>query len=193
MFNRFFFVIRYQGLFDRIVPIEAPEIIIGRGLHCGLRLVHDGVSRTHACITRTDCGYAIRDLGSSNCTLVNQRNIRDPHLLHEFDVVRIVPFSLKVFLNPEAAEADAATLDESTPSSAPASTVIDQREEMKQRLHSSLPSVYDALMDGCVEKDIRRIHGLKRTAAHYAIRRIYKALDVHSHSDLLAKCTRQRG
>ena len=192
LFNRFVFVVRYQGLFDRLVPIEAPEIVIGRDTHCGLRLVHDCVSRAHARIARTDRGYTIRDLCSRNHTLINQRRATDHHLLQEWDVVRIVPFALKVFLDQEAAEADAAMLDESTKSPALGSAVIDVREEMKQRLHPALHSVYDSLMDGCVEKDIIRMHRLKQAAAHYAIRRIYKALDVHSQHDLMSRCTRHR-
>ena len=48
-----------------------------------------GVSRQHACITCRDAQVYIEDLGSSNGTYVNQRQLkaRQPHQLHDKDTI----------------------------------------------------------------------------------------------------------
>lgn len=187
MFNKFFFVIRNELQFERIQPVEAPKITIGRGHDCALRLIHDAVSRAHALIERSERGFLIRDLDSRNGTQVNQRVIGS-HLLQEFDVVRILPFSLKVFLNRERAEADADAAEESTRSSVFEPSPTDTREELKKQLIPSLHRVYDGLMDGYCEKDIVRLCGLRKHTVHSYTKRIYEVLDVHSHAELVAKC-----
>ncbi len=53
------------------------RVIVGRDEGCDLRLPDRLVSRRHAIFSRTDSGsLAIRDLNSSNGTVVNGRNLR---------------------------------------------------------------------------------------------------------------------
>ena len=191
MFNEFVFVVRLEGMFDRIHPVQAPKITIGRSEDSTLRLIHYAVSRPHAFIERTERGFLIHDLGSLNGTKVNGRSI-DQHLLREFDVVCIGPFSLKVFLNREAAESDARPSDESTRSSALEPLATDLNEELKKQLTPSLHDVFDGLMDGYSEKEIVHSGRLRKSTVHCYVGRIYKALNVHSHSELIAKRTQRR-
>jgi hypothetical protein len=195
MFNQFFFVIRHGLLLDRIHPVDTPEITIGRSERNTLRLPHEAVSRSHALIERSERGFLIRDLRSRNGTQVNQCVV-ESRLLQEFDVVRIAPFSLKVFLNRERAEADAVAEedapDESTQSFDFEPNPAEVREELKRRLIPSLHRVYDGLMDGHSEKDIVRLSGLCKNTVHCYVGRIYDALGVHSHSELMAQCQRGR-
>ena len=191
MFNKFFFVIRHGLQLERIHPVEAPKITIGRSDDCSLRLVHYGVSRPHACVEQTERGFLIRDLSSRNGTMVNQRVI-ESHLLQEFDIVRIAPFSLKVFLTREHAEADAEASEDSTRSLIIEPSSTDIREELKKRLIPSLHRVYDGLVDGYCEKDIARLCGLSKHTVHSYVKRIYEILDVHSHTELMDKCRDRR-
>src|SRR5688500_19435969 len=61
---------------DRIIPLPAAEVEIGRASGCDLRLGGDpSVSRRHAKITIDAEGPWVEDLGSHNGTLVNGQKI----------------------------------------------------------------------------------------------------------------------
>lgn len=180
-------MIHNESSFDRIHLVEARETIIGRDEDCDVRLIHDAVSRTHAPIEWSEHGFQICDQRSRNGIKVNQRVV-ESHLLQEFDVVRIAPFFLKVYLDRERAQADADAAEESTRSSVFEPNPTDMREKLKQQLIPSLHRVYDGLMDGYCEKDIVLLCGLRKHTVHCYVTRIYKALKVHSHSKLMAKC-----
>src|SRR5687767_14416174 len=55
----------------RVYALLAPSVTLGRGAECGIRLEGDGVSRTHAKISRQSGKYTIEDLGSTNGTWVD--------------------------------------------------------------------------------------------------------------------------
>ena len=50
-------------------------IIVGRHPHCDVRLRSIRVSRRHCCLTEVDGEVAVRDLGSTNGTLINGRRV----------------------------------------------------------------------------------------------------------------------
>ncbi|MFM7551942.1 MAG: FhaA domain-containing protein [Actinomycetota bacterium] len=58
------------------VPIGDAAIVIGRSKDCDISLADGNVSRRHAEFGRDGEGFAIRDLDSTNGTLVNGRRIR---------------------------------------------------------------------------------------------------------------------
>jgi hypothetical protein len=60
---------------DRQVPLNQPEVIIGRGTDATLRLDDNGVSRRHGKLTRLDGSWRYEDLGSTNGTMVNGQRI----------------------------------------------------------------------------------------------------------------------
>ncbi len=64
-------------------------ITIGRAADCQLILEDDYVSTRHARITRTDGGYVVEDLGSTNGTYVNNERIGAPTPFGLTDTMRI--------------------------------------------------------------------------------------------------------
>jgi predicted component of type VI protein secretion system len=58
------------------VPIGDAALVVGRSKDCDISLADGNVSRRHAEIGRDGEGFAVRDLDSTNGTLVNGRRIR---------------------------------------------------------------------------------------------------------------------
>ena len=72
----------------RSVPLTEPEVTIGRLPECDIVVEDPGASRQHARIRRTDGGFVLVDLGSTNGTLVNDLPIRE-HVLENGDRITI--------------------------------------------------------------------------------------------------------
>jgi len=71
------------------VPVTGERsLIIGRSRGCDLQIPHSDTSRRHAEIYRTEAGFVLRDLGSTNGTLVNDRPVRE-HTLEPGDRIQI--------------------------------------------------------------------------------------------------------
>ncbi|MCG8403438.1 MAG: FHA domain-containing protein [Firmicutes bacterium] len=60
--------------------LDKGNIVLGRRETCDIFLMDNGISRKHAAITRRGNRYVIRDLGSTNGTLVNGARIADREL-----------------------------------------------------------------------------------------------------------------
>jgi anti-anti-sigma factor len=60
----------------RPVAVGGPRFLIGRDAHCHLRLGSSQVSKLHAAIERRDGRIVVRDLGSTNGTVLNGRLLR---------------------------------------------------------------------------------------------------------------------
>lgn len=65
----------------RAFRMVKPTLTIGRLPECDLVLDDPGASRQHARIRRTETGFVVTDLGSTNGTLVNGRQIQEQELL----------------------------------------------------------------------------------------------------------------
>jgi hypothetical protein len=70
-------------------PLEADEITIGRAEDSGIALNTAEVSRTHAVLTKTEGGYMIRDMGSTNGTFVDKKEVGGKYLLKPGDTVML--------------------------------------------------------------------------------------------------------
>lgn len=71
-------------------PLDERDVTIGRSTECTMCLAHDPlVSSFHAVISFRGAGHALKDVGSSNGTLLNNVPVAGECLLHEGDVVRI--------------------------------------------------------------------------------------------------------
>jgi Protein of unknown function (DUF3662)/FHA domain len=70
------------------VPLTQPEVTIGRLPECDIVVDDAGASRQHARIRRTDGGFVLVDLGSTNGTLVNDAPIQE-HVLEHGDRITI--------------------------------------------------------------------------------------------------------
>ena len=88
-------VLLHEGLTIKKIPIEKPEIIIGRLTDSDIFLDDNMVSGSHAKIEMQEStqkngvfDYFIQDLGSTNQTLVNNESITRKKLGHN-DKIRI--------------------------------------------------------------------------------------------------------
>ncbi len=72
-----------------VYPLEDDEIIIGRGEENGIVLKIPEISREHAVLTKTEEGYVIKDLGSTNGTFVDKKKVGEKYLLKPGDTVML--------------------------------------------------------------------------------------------------------
>jgi serine/threonine protein phosphatase PrpC len=75
----------HKGL---VVSLEA-STVVGADRGCKVVLTEDFISSRHAEILRTQHGYLLRDLGSTNGTFINNVKVVDPHGLVDGDRVRM--------------------------------------------------------------------------------------------------------
>lgn len=76
--------------------LAPPEVVIGRGHGCDLRIRAVGVSRRHCRIAFYESHVAIEDLGSTNGTYVNNEAVVGSRALKPGDVIRLGNVLLKV-------------------------------------------------------------------------------------------------
>lgn len=73
---------------DGSIQLGASPVYVGRGTECAVRTDDAMVSRRHSALEKTADGWLVRDLGSSNGTLLNDRRITEPERLRHGDVLR---------------------------------------------------------------------------------------------------------
>lgn len=73
----------------RRYPLGDKDLLVGRGDDCDIRIQDNSVSRKHVKIEPTDEGYAISDLGSTNGTFLNDKQLDAPRKLNDGDYVRV--------------------------------------------------------------------------------------------------------
>jgi diguanylate cyclase (GGDEF)-like protein len=88
---------------EGMLLLEAEEFSIGRSPDCDLPLFDNSVSRQHAMLVRGPEGYVVRDLDSTNGTLVNESVIESDCALRSGDTVRIGSFLFR-FLSADSVE-----------------------------------------------------------------------------------------
>jgi pSer/pThr/pTyr-binding forkhead associated (FHA) protein len=65
------------------------EAVLGRGEDCEVRIVSDQVSRRHAAVRVAGADYVVRDLGSTNGTLVNGERVEGERKLRPGDRIEV--------------------------------------------------------------------------------------------------------
>lgn len=109
---------------------------IGRSSRCDVVLPHTSVSRAHAEIVWGSGGFVIRDLGSTNGTLVDNKRITE-YRLYDQDKIKVGDFNLQF-------RVQEITDSETSPNSLPRSDTL----QMELKLAEILQSVNDpALVD----------------------------------------------
>jgi pSer/pThr/pTyr-binding forkhead associated (FHA) protein len=72
-----------------VFPLEADEVVIGRGEENGIVLNIAEVSRAHAVLSKAEEGYMIKDLGSTNGTFVDKKKVGNKYLLKPGDTIML--------------------------------------------------------------------------------------------------------
>jgi len=69
------------------VDIGGTPLVVGRLPECAITLSDHNVSRRHAEVAATPNGFVVRDLGSTNGTMVNGARVNGDHRLRDGDIV----------------------------------------------------------------------------------------------------------
>ena len=72
-----------------VFPLDAEEVVIGRGEETDIVLNIAEVSRTHAMLNKAEEGYMIKDLGSTNGTFVDKKKVGNKYLLKPGDTIML--------------------------------------------------------------------------------------------------------
>ncbi len=80
----------------KVIPLTGPVFKIGRGEGCHLRPNSELVSREHAEFRVVDEEVTVRDLGSRNGTLLNNKPLSEPASIKNGDLVQVGPLTFAV-------------------------------------------------------------------------------------------------
>jgi pSer/pThr/pTyr-binding forkhead associated (FHA) protein len=83
----------------QILRFASGEFVIGRGPECHVRPNSDWVSRQHCLLRVADDAVYIRDLGSTNGTLLNGVRVVGERRLDSGDKVQVGPLVLQVIFD----------------------------------------------------------------------------------------------
>ncbi|CAN0405228.1 unnamed protein product, partial [Phaeothamnion confervicola] len=166
------------------VLIVAPgaESVLGRSTTCALVVNHISVSRRHAALAVDGPHLRVTDLGSRNGTFAGEDRVTGTALAAPGTRVRFG--SLDFFVAGHEARVpepdsdmgtDAPSRQRLSPPGAPAPEPLSEAQRR----------VFDLLVTGLSEKRIAARLGISRCTAHNHISAIYRALGVHSRSELL--------
>jgi pSer/pThr/pTyr-binding forkhead associated (FHA) protein len=93
--------------------LQLTEIHLGRDAHCTVPLARRGVSRRHAMICIDDGKATVRDLGSTNGTLLNGKPLgEDPEPLSDGDCLTISKIEIR-YIEPAAHSGEEVERDDS--------------------------------------------------------------------------------
>jgi len=79
-------ILKFGAKVERVLELDAPEIVIGRGSEAHLEIDEEVVSRRHCRVVKKGDGHVVEDLGSRVGTLVNGQRWKS-HLLENGDSI----------------------------------------------------------------------------------------------------------
>ena len=97
------------------LPIRVSPFIIGRGDECHLRPNSDMVSRLHCALTIRGQEVSIRDLGSTNGTIVDGERLTEEFTLTDGDIFQVGPLAFQVVIRHASATAQPPATPAATP------------------------------------------------------------------------------
>jgi predicted component of type VI protein secretion system len=116
----------------QVVPIPAPEFVVGRDAQCNLRPASILISKKHCAIVTRGEEVFVRDFDSTNGTFINDRPVRGEAPLKNDDVLKIGPLSFRVAIaQPAGTRAPVTDVPPPTPASAK-ETVAPSRTRAEQ-------------------------------------------------------------
>ncbi|MFP6766584.1 MAG: FHA domain-containing protein, partial [Planctomycetaceae bacterium] len=127
----------------KVIPLEVDrKFLIGREQDCHLRPNSEAVSRHHCCFTLDSFCLRLRDLGSTNGTLVNGEQISGQVRLQAGDQVVVGPLEFVVLLRDSGEAPEAVDEPVEATAEAPAGDSADVLDDINQE-----PSSSDTLID----------------------------------------------
>lgn len=84
----------------KAIPLSVGKFLVGRERDCHLRPNSEMISRHHCVFTTDDYGVRLRDLGSTNGTIVNDQPIRGEVVLNMGDIIRIGKLTFEMMIGP---------------------------------------------------------------------------------------------
>ena len=102
-----------------LIPLTREKFIIGREEDCHLRPNSDLVSRHHCAFSIDDFSVRLRDLGSTNGTLVNNERLRGETQLSSGDRVTVGNLCLELLIGDSVESTASAGIQEESSSSTP--------------------------------------------------------------------------
>ena len=159
----------------QVIPLNRRKFLIGREQDCQLRPNSEMVSRHHCVFSVDDYSVRLRDLGSTNGTLVNGERIRKDVVLVAGDRIVIGNLEFELVIRPgvTAVESDSAVLP---PLPATSPTVSNEDTQFTDKTVYELPAVSPAMAatvgesGGCRSgsassgRRCRRHHGVEHAA-----------------------------
>jgi pSer/pThr/pTyr-binding forkhead associated (FHA) protein len=94
------------------LDIPEGEFVVGRGPECHVRPNSELISRQHCMLLVSGQALRVRDLGSTNGTLVNGKRVIDECALGNGDTLQLGPLVLEVVVEPEEEAAPPVTIEE---------------------------------------------------------------------------------
>ena len=82
------------------IPLRTHKFLIGRGTECHLRPNSELVSRHHCLLIIGENGVSLRDLGSTNGTLVNGQRTEGDVLIYHEDLIQVGPLGFRIVMDP---------------------------------------------------------------------------------------------
>jgi diguanylate cyclase (GGDEF)-like protein len=81
---------------ERVLPLHKSELVLGRGQSCDICFQDESVSTTHAALRRTQGGWELEDLDSTNGSYVGDQRTKRAQL-KDGDILRLGKLVLKFF------------------------------------------------------------------------------------------------
>ncbi len=91
--DQFYLVLHGGREGERVYPLQADKISIGRDLSNDIVVQDPEVSRWHVLLRRAMSGYTVEDSGSTNGTTINGQRLAGTHELHIDDMIELAPNS----------------------------------------------------------------------------------------------------
>ncbi|MEX2287376.1 MAG: FHA domain-containing protein [Planctomycetaceae bacterium] len=165
------------------IKLHQGKTVVGRSAGCDILLADISVSRRHAELFIESTTISVRDLQSQNGTYVDHQRIQSsdirPGQELQFGNVAFV-----VSTNVLIAEGCNSELETAKMKGSLASLPTSAGRAL---LSAAQRRVFDLLLDGLAEKQVARRLELSRHTVHNHVREIYRTLDVHSRSELMAR------
>jgi predicted component of type VI protein secretion system len=112
----------HQG---KAIPIVGSQFVIGRDPTCQLRPASQAVSKQHCAVLVRDGKVYVRDMGSTNGTVLNDATLKDEEReVRPNDSLKVGPLDFVVRIEPTAAREDGTPLPERSPEAAAALAAV---------------------------------------------------------------------